>query len=294
MLKKFLILSLALLTLCGCRPINTKEEDQNKQYTIYSTKNIANTLFVDEYDNTLLLSLLSDEKLKEACINGESDLVIMPFNKAVELFKESKQYQIFAILSYKNYYLITSQERFAVGTAAAYGDKLMKGINSYLQKTDLKNYTFEYFLTYDAALEAFNNGEFKAIVSDDYYLLEDENYNEIADYEEIYQINSDYDGIPEYCLLVNNEVINKNQSQLVEFASTLKMLINDNLDNKDSFVEKIKEFGLNNCGFNNADEAALALQYAKLCFEYAYNQIDNMNFIVDLMGYEIDDALYVH
>ena len=299
MLKKLLLIVSILVFLCGCRPI-VNDEIETTHYKIMSYQGIPSLCLLpltsDDYDVTI-----SDDinTFYNAFSKGEIEIIIAPIDIGVECCLNGNPYKLLSIVEYGNLYLASNDENCHSGDVAAYGENDIVGkLVSFLSETDLKNYNFIWYDNNEELIENLRLNNVNTLVLDELNFNNIVNYEgielfKIEDLQEDYQYQTGFSSYPMFGMFILNDTLQKDQTNLVNFAKTIKNSINSYKTDKSLFNSVLKKADLKMMGFENSYLISETYNYCGLDFVYANADFESLKSILSICGIEINESIIV-
>ena len=308
--KKLLAASLTvlmLLSMSACKPATPKEPEV-KQYSVIAPSGAPSLALLDLADdpNTTIEVVDGADALTAEFSNAEKDFIIAPINLGVKLSQKTENYQLMAVLTWGNLFLVAKDEdtaEFITGkTVAAFGEAAVPGkVISYLED-ELTGIQFEWFNSVQEASAAFLSGEYDAAVLAEPVLTmtkakwkenHEEDFAIAYDLQELYQEKSGYQTYPQAALFVRKATLEADTESVVAFTSVIKQSITKYNGNADALSKRIDEIDLTKFGFQNPDLIKKAYQKMALNYRLASECLDDIKNFLAVFEIELAEKAYV-
>ena len=299
-MKKIILLILAIFCLVACSSKKEEQEidDQSINYKIVcpsGAPSLALLDIIDEDDNIDIVD--GSDVLQAEFVSGEADIIIAPINLGAKLASLTDNYQLAAVLTWGNLYLVStvSIEETKLAPVAAFGQAAVPGKVLEFLSDELSGYSFEWYNAVNEASAALLAGQYNAAVLAEPILSmaqanSEKELETIIDIQELYKEKTGYDSYPQAALFVNKEINDDNDS-LKSFLNKIDMTID--IYNKDNTAlsKRIDEVDLSVMGFGNAELIKKAYPNMSLDYVEAYNCKEEIKTFLKLFDIELDEKI---
>ncbi|MDO5439611.1 MAG: hypothetical protein Q4F09_06280 [Erysipelotrichaceae bacterium] len=309
-IKKYLLTFLAalmLLSLSACKPATPKETEA-KHYSVIAPSGAPSLALLDLADdeNTTIEIVDGADALTAEFSNAEKDFIIAPINLGVKLSQKTENYQLMAVLTWGNLFLVTKDEntsaRLAGAKVAAFGEAAVPGkVIGYLAE-ELQGVEFEWFTSVQEASAAFLSGEYDAAVLAEPVLTmahakwkenNEEDFVVAYDLQELYKEKSGFQSYPQAALFVRKATLQEDSGSVVEFTNIIKQSISKYNGNADVLSKRIDEIDLTAFGFQNPDLIKKAYSKMALNYRLASECLEDIRNFLSIFEIELEEKVYV-
>ncbi len=288
-----------LLILIGCRPVSF-DDDSIRKFSILSFRGAPSlsvlSLINEEYD---IQTSSSVDTFVHAFEDAKFEILIAPINVGVQAYNSNQNYRLLAVIGFGNSYLVGRQEKYSSGTIGAYGPNTVNGkLVTYLADINLKNFTIVWYDTQGLLEDAIVNGEIDGAIVDEMTFNKLTNYKnielyKIEDLREDYEYETKYGRYPEFGIFVRSDLIEKNQSDLVNLAKKIKSSINTYMNDKTTFNNVLENTDISKLGFEDYRLIRESYNYCGLEYVNASSCYEEIAAIMEICEVELTKAVII-
>ena len=299
MLRKTVALLCMLLLLISCRPV-TLDDDEGKKFSILSYRGAPAlsvlSLVNEGYD---IQTSTSVDTFVHSFEDGKFDILIAPVNVGVDSYNSNQNYRMLAVIGFGNSYLVADKENYGSGNVGAYGPNTVGGkLINYLSDINLKNYNIVWYDSPSQLEKAMIDGEISAAIVDEITFnklndSQDKEFFKIEDLRADYEYETKYGRYPEFAIFVRNDLIEKNQNDIVALAKKIKSGINTYKTDKTTFNNVLENTDVTRLGFDDYTLIRESYNYCGLDYVNASSCYDEIAAILELCEVELSKAVII-
>lgn len=243
-----------------------------------------------EYDIVDGADVLSSEFL-----SGEKDLIIAPINLGVKMIENGAEYELLAVLSWGNLYVVGDRSLYN-GTIAAFSEAAVPGkVLEYVKDGMQEEVKIDYYASVAEVAALLSQGEYGAALLAEPVLTKltstNDNLTILYDIQDLYKEKTGLDRYPQAAIFVKKDAINTKTQAILNLTNTMQTSI-ANLNNDSSSLSSL-DVDFKELGFDDVE--LLKEAYSRMSLELVYGTdcIDEVKEFLKLFDIEYTDKMYV-